>query len=1161
MIHERLKILLVVFFYSVCGCRPAVPKLFERLNPAQSGIDFTNQLTYSDSLTVLEFEYMFNGAGVALLDVNQDGLMDVFFSGNMVSGKLFLNKGNLKFEDITEKAGLVTKGWSYGVSVVDINQDGYPDIYICRAGNRKTAPDDMRNLFYINNKNNTFTESAAVMGLDDDGYDVQAAFLDYDHDGDPDMYLLRNGFVNYNRNTVRLKVTDGSANSTNRLFRNNGNGTFTNVSKEAGITIEGFGLGVAVCDINNDNWPDVYVSNDFLTNDIIWINNRDGTFTNKAESMLRHTTYNAMGNDVADFNNDGKEDIAEVDMLPPDNKRWKLTMLGNTYERFNQGLDLGYQPQYIRNSLQLNNGDGTFSEIGRLAGVSATEWSWAPLFADFDNDGLKDLYIANGYRQDITNLDFVMYGRRSMMGTSEANRKDRIKMLSNFPGIKVRNYLFHNNGNLSFTDHAEDWGLEASYSNGAVYGDLDNDGDLDLVVNNLDEPSAVYENQLNKINPANKWLAVKLTGPAGNRDGLGAKINIWQGKELQYQYASPYRGYLSSTDPVIHFGLRNAAVDSLKVTWPDGKIQLLKNVQSNQLLKITNGNAHMPVDSVNVLSPVAMFTESHGRLNIFYRHQEDQFVDFKLQPLLPHLGSHEGPGISAGDMNGDGLDDFFAGAAAGSHAGIFIQQKKGGFQQQIMTDSNPADNMGALIFDADGDGDNDLYVANGGVCEKKAGDTVYRHRLYINDGKGKFARADNLMPAISTSGASVVGADYDHDGDIDLFVGGRISPGAYPLSPESFLLRNDSKNKQPLLDDITPQAGIPGKTMGMVSDALFTDFDNDGWADLIVVGEFMPVRLFKNLHGSFKEITAESGLAATGGWWNSIAGGDFDGDGDIDYVLGNLGLNGPYKASAEEPVCVYASDYDNNGRLDPVMCHYLDHTEFTVHSRDDLVKQMTAMRARFRDYASYAEAPFKESFRGDEIAKAVVVKAETFASSYLENLGNGKFRLTALPVEAQFSSINGMVSGDQDGYQDVLCAGNSFAPEVQTGRYDAQGSLLLRGNGKGGFVADRKALNVAGDNKALARLVDPDGRSLLVMSSNNDSLHAFTLNDASTRNLNIRQDETFAEITRSNGSKYREEFYFGNSYLSQSGRHLIVAHDTRQVIIHDTNGQTRTITF
>ena len=1136
-------------------------QLFWKLPSSSSGINFINQLTYRDSLSVLDFEYMFNGGGVALVDVNNDGLQDIFFTGNMVSCRLYLNKGNLKFEDITEKAGLQTTGWVYGASVVDINQDGYQDIYVCKAGNRKTPKEEMHNLFFINNGNNTFTEKAVQLGLDDDGYDIQATFLDYDKDGDLDMYLLKNAFVNYNRNTVRIKREDGGALSTDKLFRNNGNLTFTDISKEAGITIEGFGLGVSVCDLNNDNWPDLYVSNDFLTNDLVWINNCNGTFTNEAGALLRHQTYNGMGNDVADYNNDGLEDIMVVDMLPPDNNRWKLTMRGNTYDEFQYGLSYGYEPQYVRNTLQLNNGNGTFSEIGQLAGVNATEWSWAPLFADFDNDGWKDLFVSNGYRQDITNLDFIMYGKRALfIGTPEANRKERLDQLKKFPGIQVPNYLFKNNGDLTFKNAAVNSGLnDATYSNGAAYGDLDNDGDLDLVVNNLDQAASVYENQSNKINPDQKWLRINFKGPEGNRNGLDAKVFTWQGNDMQYQFYSPYRGYLSSVESYLHFGFKNKSVDSIKVVWPDGKEQLVKNPSTNTLLTLDYKDAQIISGKQTLVDP--FFTECSNDAQIKFKHEEDEFADFKIQQLLPHLLSHEGPGISVGDVNRDGLEDFFVGGAAGSTGSIFIQQKNGTFSVHAFADSNLADNMGSLFFDADSDGDQDLYIVSGGVCEKKNGDPVYQHMFYLNDGKGNFSQIKSALPQISTSGATVIAADYDHDGDLDLFVEGRVSPGDYPYAPKSFLLRNDSKNGKCFFTDVTKQAGINHPELGMITSALWTDFDNDGWQDLMIVGEFMPVTFLRNEKG--KAFSSPFTIEHSHGWWNSLVSGDFDNDGDIDYIAGNLGLNGPYKASPEEPVCIYAKDYDKNGRLDPIMCHYLDGKEYTVHARDDINKQITPMRARFRDYTSYAKVTFKEAFRPDEINDAYVVRCETFASAYIENLGKGKFEMHNLPIEAQFAPIYGMVSKDfnSDGNLDVLCVGNSYATEVQTGRYDAQGSFLLSGNGKGNFTVNRKEINVIGDNKAIAELISANGSSLFLISSNSDSLHVYRLNQAPQKIISINPDDTYANITFRNGMKCRREFYYGSTYLSQSTRRLTISPNIQSVVIYNSTGNKRVLNF
>jgi hypothetical protein len=1138
--------------------------LFEEVPVSTSGIDFVNKLTYTDSLTVLDFEYMFNGAGVAVFDINNDGLQDILFTGNMVSARLYLNKGNFHFEDITQKAGLETEGWCYGAAVVDINQDGYQDVYICKSGNKFTPAAQRKNMFFINNGNNTFVESAAKMGLDDDGYDVQSVFFDYDKDNDLDMYLMRNSFVNYNRNNARELKNDtaGTSSTTGKLFKNNGNLTFTDVSKEAKISVEGFGLGVSVCDINNDNWPDIYVSNDFITNELVWINNQDGTFSNKAKYYLRHQTYNSMGNDVNDFNNDGFQDLVAVDMLPPDNKRWKLTIGGNRYDEFQNSLSLNYAPQLVRNTLQLNNADGTFSEIAQLSGVNATEWSWAPLFGDFNNDGWKDLFIANGYKTDITNLDFIVYGKRAIfMGTPEANRKERLKILSNYPGVHVSNYMYQNNKDLTFTDVSADWGLDKrSYSNGSAYADLDNDGDLDLVINNIDEPALLYENKTNAIMPTNKWLEVKCKGPKGNRDGLEAKVWLWQKGMVQFNFCAPVRGYISSVPAIMHFGLADKPIDSLRILWPDGRQQLIKEPKANQLLVVNYADA-LP-SSINfppVIQP-KYFTEVDSILQIKYHHQEDDYVDFKVQPILARTCSHEGPGLASGDVNNDGLDDFFVGAAAGLNGSFFIQQRDGKFAEKPLPPSSHADDMGALLFDADHDNDQDLYVVSGGTTAEKKDNPVYQDRLYLNDGKGNFQLTTDVLPKTANSGASITASDYDKDGDLDLLICGRISPGEYPLPAKTFLLRNDSKDGKPKFTDISSQLPQDGQ-MGMVTTALWSDYNNDGWTDIILAGEFMPITFINNEKGKLKN-GAPIVLENTKGWWNSLVSSDFDNDGDIDYIAGNQGLNNWLKTSPTAPITLYAKDYDKNGRIDPILCHYLDGTEYIVHARDDINMQINAMKARFKDYTSYAEAPFKDAFLKEELSDAYILKCETLSSIYIENKGNGNFVTKPLPISAQLSPIYGMYCNDMngDGNMDVVCVGNSYAPEVQAGRNDAQGMLILEGDGKGGFTINRNEYNSATDNKAISCLQAADGYPMFLVSSNSGKLKAYKPKQKSTA-IELADDDVYAVIKYNNGKSSKSEFQFGNSYLSQSSRKLFISPGVKAVTIFTVAGSKRELTF
>ncbi|MCK0144554.1 VCBS repeat-containing protein [Arenibacter sp. F26102] len=1146
------------------GCEKSKNTLFYEMAPDYTGIDFKNVIIQNDSLNILQFEYMYNGAGVAIADFDLDGLQDIYFTGNMTSNRLYRNLGHFKFEDVTLSANVGSTGWSNGVAIVDINQDGYADIYVAKGGPRSATIKETSNLLFINNGLKegrlSFTEEAEKWGLADTNYSVQAAFLDYDSDGDLDMYLLNNALVHYNRNTARAKDRSGTAPSMDKLYRNNGDNTFTEVSESSGIVFEGFGLGLQICDLNTDGWPDIYVSNDFLTEDLLYINQKDGTFKNQIGDYMQHLTFNGMGNDIADINNDGLMDVMVLDMLPPDSKRWKLTMVGNNFDQFHNSLSHGYLPQYIRNTLQLNNGNGTFSEIGQISGISATEWSWSPLLADFDQDGNKDIFISNGYRQDITNLDFMVYGNQELtMGTAEANRKKRIEKLNALPGIKMHNFMYRNNGNLEFKDISEEAGFsKPTYSNGAAYADLDNDGDLDLVINNIDDPAGLYKNQMENTN-SNNYIKFQFEGQVPNRQGLGSEVEVYYQGHLQKQYFTPYRGYLSTMEQALHFGLGKAAkIDSIKVTWPDGKIQKIQNLKANQVVTLKYTDAHIS-DSEYQRSESHQLLGKVNDLGLNFIHKEDDFVDFKVQPLLPHMHSRNGPGLAVSDVNGDGLEDIFIGGALGQSASIMLQKPDGQFVPSLLDNANYED-MGALFFDADNDGDQDLYVVSGG-SSKPAGDANYRDQLYQNDGKGNFTSVPGL-PESYVSGSVVTAADYDKDGDFDLFVGGRVKPGEYPLPTPSLLLKNTSTpNNIKFVKDRQAVNNI-FEGLGMVTSAVWTDFNNDTWQDLIVIGEFMPIRIFKNNQGILSEITEYTGLENTHGWWNSINLGDFDNDGDTDYILGNLGLNSRYNASAKEPLCIYAKDYDKNGQIDPVMCYYINGKNYVAHSRKDLIDQINAMRGRFRTYSDYANATFDESFTKEEIKNALVVKSETFANAYLENLGSGQFKLTQLPRSSQIAPIYGTLVYDYNGDNnlDVLAVGNFYSGEVFSGRYDASIGWLLIGDGKGNFRSENASetgFSVLGDAKGMARLAT-DNSEMSVIGINDGQIQTFAQTTKSIL-YRLKANEVSAEVKFKGGRRQKLEFPYGSGYLSQSSRTLRIPKEAVSVKITDLTGNQKEI--
>ncbi len=1079
----------------ISACQQQEP-LFTKLSPDHTGITFENKIEENERVNMLNYLNIYTGAGVAIGDINNDGLRDIYFSGNMVSGRLYLNQGGWLFKDITEESGLINDRWGTGTAMVDINQDGWMDIYVCVSGNGPAK--ERKNLLYINQKDNTFLEQADKMGLADTSHTMSASFFDADLDGDLDVFMIVNP-ANYRLskvNQVRPRMLQGESSSTDRLYRNNGDGTFTNVSDSAGILIEGYSLGCGISDINRDGWADIYVSNDFLSNDILYMNQGDGTFKDQSAKFFKHTSFAGMGNDIADINNDGWSDIFVLDMLPEDNYRQKLALPAASFDRFQMALEAGYNPQYTRNTLQLHQADSVFSEIAFLSGISSTDWSWSPLFADYDNDGDRDLFVSNGFRRDLGNLDYVNYQNQiAISGDEEKNILDNIRTLKE---LSLVDYLFENMGDLTFTKRSAKWGIkEKSLSHGAAWADLDNDGDLDMVVNTMNEKAIVYENRARSINH-NHYLNIALIGKKDNRNGIGAKVEVYQNGNKQYYENFPCRGYESYVDPLIHFGLGpQAYIDSIRIIWNDGRSQVLRNIIGNQTLTLEYEKASLrPISREKSYSSLFSQTTLQG---LSFSHRENPFSDFWKQPLLPHMHSREGPGVDLGDLNGDGSEDVFIGGAAEQKSEIFYQQKDHTFQSFKLASDSLYEDVDVLIFDVEGDGDADIYVVSGGTVFPN-GSKYYQDRLYINEGNGNFRIDSTALPDLPVSGSCVKGGDFDKDGDIDLFVGGRIVPGNYPLSPRSMILRNDSNDEKIHFTDVTEILGDGIGEIGMVTDAVWTDIDGDEWLDLVVTGEFMTIDIYKQVSGKFEKITQQAKLDSYHGWWNCLSACDWDLDGDMDIIAGNLGLNSRYRANHEEPLCIYAKDYDKNGQIDPIMCYYINHENYLAHPRDLIISQIEAMKVRFPDYTSYASATFNESFLKKELKDAYVVKTEWFKSSYLENLGNGKFRVTALPNQVQIAPIKDIYVDDidSDGYQDMMLIGNSYTTEVSTGNYDAGTGNIILGNGTSTFIpltVRESGFIVQNDAREIRKLHLQMGKEYYMVVNNNGPIEVFSLHN------------------------------------------------------------------
>ncbi|MCK8490819.1 FG-GAP-like repeat-containing protein [Spirosoma sp. RP8] len=1184
----------VLFFlssYLITSCQSSSNRLFSLLPASETGITFANRITNTDSTSILDVEYFYNGGGVALGDFNKDGLPDVFFTGNQVANRLYLNKGDFKFDDISTSAGITGNGkWCSGATLIDINNDGWLDIYV--SATLSKSDKQRENLLYVNqglrDGKPVFREMAHEYGIADDSHTTNAAFFDYDNDGDLDLYLLTDR-IDESPNVYRTKVSDGSSLNADRLYRNDfdkklGHPFFTNVSKQAGIVHEGYGLGLNITDINRDGWKDIYVTNDYVSDDLMYINNHDGTFTDRAAEYFKHTSNTAMGNDVTDINNDGLVDVLALDMLPRDNYRKKMLLAPNNYQTYLYNDEYKFNYQVVRNTLQLNQGPRpnsntpAFSEISLLADVAETDWSWTPMAADFDHDGFRDLIITNGFPQDVTDRDFMTFI------TENANIATKDYKLSQIPVVKISNYAFHNNGDLTFSDVTQNWGIDnPSFSNGAAYGDLDNDGDLDYIVNNINDSAFVYRNNLIERKPEKaNYLRVKFAGPTSNPMGLGAFVELHYGEnngQQQVYEHSPYRGYLSTVEPVAHFGLGSAkTISEVRIIWPAtgnqaARQQILRNVKANQVLTVDSRNAHEPVPAIK--QPASLFHEVTDSLKIAFQHEEPEYIDFNNQKLLPHKFSQYGPSVSVGDVNGDGLDDLFIGGSKSKKGHFLIQTAAGSFvdrdllPEQKGPEDKPEEDMGTLLFDADGDGDLDLYIASGSI-EGQANTTAFQDRLYINDGpkgSGKFILSPGAIPQNVVSKSCVKAADFDRDGDLDLFIGGRVEPDHYPKPVSSFILRNDggsSKTGTPHFTDVTKTVAPGLQTIGLVCDALWTDSDNDGWPDLLLAGEFMPLTLLKNQRGKLEKTT--SGLEAQKGWWNSLVAGDFDRDGDIDYIAGNLGRNARMRASDTEPVRVYAGDFDNNGFYDAIPTIFIPDAdgkrkEYSFHGREDLIKQMIAMRRRFPYFKDFTTASIDRLLTPEERQSALVLEANYLESAYVENKGDGTFALHTLPTQAQLGPIFGMVAEDvdRDGNLDVVLVGNDYGGEVFAGRYDALNGLVLRGDGKGNFIPQSIAssgLFVPGNAKGLAQFTDSRGRELVVATQNRGRLCLFR-NSKPAASLRLRPTDASALLTFADGKKQKVEFTYGSSFLSQSARTLLLSPLVKAVEITDSQGHKR----
>ncbi len=1080
---------------SGCGGDERAAQRFELLPPERTGVAFVNELPDDAALNIVNYLNYYNGGGVAVGDVDGDGRPDLYFTSNLGTNRLYLNRGDYRFEDVTESAGVGgAEGWTTGATMADVNGDGLLDIYVSGVSHLSARG---RNILYMNEGDGTFTDRTEASGLGHVGYSTQAAFFDYDLDGDLDAYLLNHSTHEERGNLFSPQREVRHPRAGDRLFRNDG-GRFVDVSEEAGIygTVEGYGLGVVASDLDVDGCPDLFVANDFQENDFVYYNDCDGTFTESIATSLGHTSRSSMGVDAADFDNDGRPDLMVLDMLPEREDILKTSDNAEGFAIEDLKLQAGYHPQYARNTLQLNRGLRRFSEIGYLAGVFATDWSWAPLFADLDNDGDKDLFVTNGIYRRPNDLDFIAYVRGSGIQASLAGgvtAETLALLLERMPQVAIPNHAYRNDGGLRLTNAADAWGLaQPGFSTGAAYADLNDSGSLDLIVNNINAPATIYRNRSTETGEGH-FLTVVLRGSGANTSGIGSKVRIRHGATRQVLEQMPTRGFQSSVDHRLHFGLGpDERVDSLLVIWPDRRTQLLTDVVADRRITLSQEDAGGRFVYSEARSDAGshLFVDVTEGSGLDLVHTDNRFFDYTTQPLLPHRISIEGPALAAGDVNGDGLDDLYIGGAKHQAGRLYLQRRDGTFRpgdDRAFRRDSLTEDVDAALFDADGDADLDLYVVSAGN-EFWGEHEALRDRLYLGDGAGGFSRARDRLPDLFENGSAVVPGDFDGDGDLDLFVGTRVVAREYGRSPRSSLLENDGAGR---FVDVTTEKAPGLETAGMITSATWLDYDRDGVLDLAVVGEWTPVRVFRQQDGRFVERTEDAGLSATNGWWNRVIAADVTGDGHVDLVLGNLGLNSYLRAAPEEPVRLYVHDFDRSGTLEHILTSYKNGVSYPVAGRDELVGALPHLRSRYATYAEYGASRLEDVIPESELAQAEVLEATVLASSVALNGGDGTFRLEPLPVEAQLAPVRAVLveDFDGDGRTDLVAAGNFYGVPPVRGRYDASYGLLMRGDGEGRFQAvdlEASGLLIEGQARHLRLIEGEEGSRSIVVARNGD---------------------------------------------------------------------------